>query len=296
MERKRKVLILNGDKWDKADLKQRISHLREKISNNNEFSKEEQDVLMNAIQKIENDEAVNCNAVRNEEGTENLIRDLLHENIDIIISKDAKTFNRIGNEDNLPILIASKCSVYSLDGKINTILDSQKSEAIMFYYMNASYRGRKNNRNKKHNLPKCEICKKQMLIADGCSIDTIIIDGKEINRIKVGDKYDVAEGINDEEFRCHDCGAKNGHYHHWGCDEERCPSCKKQLISCECKDVYIDSFENKFEALKHEKNREKINSLENQIKIIKDKIKEYEKEEETEDKIAVYIRKNSHAK
>ena len=152
-----------------------------------------------------------------------------------------------------------------------------------------------NSKSNKSDFSKCEICKKKMLMVDGCSVDTISIDGKTYERIKVGDVYDFVEGIEDKEFRCHDCNAQNGHFHHWGCDEERCPSCKKQLISCECKDVYIDSFENKFEASKYEKNREKIKSLENQINIINDKIKEYEKEE-TEDKIAIYLRKNSRTK
>ena len=34
--------------------------------------------------------------------------------------------------------------------------------------------------------------------------------------------------------RCHECGARPGHYHHVGCDAERCPVCGGQLISCDC--------------------------------------------------------------
>ena len=33
---------------------------------------------------------------------------------------------------------------------------------------------------------------------------------------------------------CHDCGAVEGQYHHFGCDMERCPFCGRQLISCHC--------------------------------------------------------------
>ena len=34
--------------------------------------------------------------------------------------------------------------------------------------------------------------------------------------------------------RCHDCGIENkhGHFHHFGCDMERCPKCDGQLLSC----------------------------------------------------------------
>ena len=35
---------------------------------------------------------------------------------------------------------------------------------------------------------------------------------------------------------CHDCGAPDGGYHHPGCDMERCPRCRGQLISCGCLD------------------------------------------------------------
>ena len=33
--------------------------------------------------------------------------------------------------------------------------------------------------------------------------------------------------------KCTDCGVADGEYHIPGCDQERCPLCGKQLISCE---------------------------------------------------------------
>lgn len=33
---------------------------------------------------------------------------------------------------------------------------------------------------------------------------------------------------------CHDCGAREGQLHDFGCDMERCPFCGHQLISCDC--------------------------------------------------------------
>lgn len=33
---------------------------------------------------------------------------------------------------------------------------------------------------------------------------------------------------------CHDCNIWPGGVHHEGCDMEKCPICKGQLISCDC--------------------------------------------------------------
>jgi hypothetical protein len=80
----------------------------------------------------------------------------------------------------------------------------------------------------------CSFCKKDMLKSDGCIKDMIVIDGKEFAQIKVGDPDDFFEG--QEDARCGDCNAKYGHYHHPGCDCERCPACGGQLISRGCLD------------------------------------------------------------
>jgi len=88
----------------------------------------------------------------------------------------------------------------------------------------------------------CEVCKREMLTAEGCGVGKIHIDGKVYERIKCGAENDFDPNMEDGE-RCHDCGATRGHYHHWGCDAERCPACGGQLIGCDREDVYIEDVE-----------------------------------------------------
>jgi rRNA maturation endonuclease Nob1 len=73
----------------------------------------------------------------------------------------------------------------------------------------------------------CDDCKQDMLEADGCTWPKIKI-GKRVYQRGVSDWCEP-------EGRCHDCGAKFGKTHHFGCDEERCPACGGQMITCDCK-------------------------------------------------------------
>jgi hypothetical protein len=79
-------------------------------------------------------------------------------------------------------------------------------------------------------MVKCDCCKKEMLKTNSCSLKfrCIKINGKIF--IRNTSEYDFNE-------RCHDCNIINkiGNIHHFGCDVERCPKCKRQLISCDCK-------------------------------------------------------------
>lgn len=81
----------------------------------------------------------------------------------------------------------------------------------------------------------CDLCGGRMLKEDGCTWPGLYSQGRYYKRIKYGE----------EEFtwgdeRCHDCGAKIGHYHHSNCDVEQCPICGGQLIDCECEFEYTD--------------------------------------------------------
>lgn len=79
----------------------------------------------------------------------------------------------------------------------------------------------------------CKICNGDMLKVNGCKPSTFIFEGRAYSRVKVGDAGDFHED-DSTDSRCSDCGAKYGYYHHEGCDCERCPVCKGQLLSCEC--------------------------------------------------------------
>lgn len=76
---------------------------------------------------------------------------------------------------------------------------------------------------------KCDLCQRHMLEADGCN-KTFFTGGKLRGRVD-RQPYPGGWGPNG---RCHDCGCKIGHYHHMGCDVERCPVCHNQMLGCEC--------------------------------------------------------------
>ncbi len=79
-------------------------------------------------------------------------------------------------------------------------------------------------------MAKCEYCGREMLVADGCAYSHLTLrDSRKVRRQKVGE-----EGWIEPGERCGDCGALYGHYHHPGCDIERCPICGMQALMCEC--------------------------------------------------------------
>lgn len=68
----------------------------------------------------------------------------------------------------------------------------------------------------------CNSCNQEMSTGVGCSANKTIEIGDE--------KFDSIAADRD----CHDCLCPKGTRHHPGCDMERCPKCRGQLISCGC--------------------------------------------------------------
>lgn len=89
----------------------------------------------------------------------------------------------------------------------------------------------------------CEDCKSDMHEVDGCIESKVLIGMKWYKR--------TTEHWCKEGERCHDCAAKYGEYHHFGCDIERCPKCGGQIISCDCIKVSL-----KFKTAKKRRNEQ----------------------------------------
>ena len=101
-------------------------------------------------------------------------------------------------------------------------------------------------------MVKCLDCEQEMLEAQGCTLK--YVEGlreyarsptasgtmhyiPECTRSEMRERLKYGEdGYTDDEehVQCRDCGAKRSHLHHFGCDMERCPKCKGQMISCGC--------------------------------------------------------------
>jgi hypothetical protein len=76
-------------------------------------------------------------------------------------------------------------------------------------------------------MGRCEFCQAEMLTATSCTTSTAGRRpyGSERGRTELGIPF---------QARCPDCGVCLGGFHHRNCDQEQCPDCDGQAISCPC--------------------------------------------------------------
>lgn len=76
-------------------------------------------------------------------------------------------------------------------------------------------------------MAECNWCKKDML-------DDTVISCVGNLTVEFPDSTALPAVRHDREERCPDCNIPRGGTHHPNCDQERCPKCAGQLISCGC--------------------------------------------------------------
>ena len=76
----------------------------------------------------------------------------------------------------------------------------------------------------------CDDCDLEMNEAGSCVVDEFLIRGERFARIR---QVSPPVGPNG---RCGECGIQRMGFHHFGCDMEPCPKCRRQLLSCGCGD------------------------------------------------------------
>lgn len=59
---------------------------------------------------------------------------------------------------------------------------------------------------------------------------TLVIEGHQYPRLRFGRERPLRTDVT----TCHDCAVVVGEFHVPGCDNEQCPRCHLQLISCGC--------------------------------------------------------------
>lgn len=76
----------------------------------------------------------------------------------------------------------------------------------------------------------CLWCGREMASADSCTVAAFHVAGRAFEMVA----YGAEPGGGAVRPRCGGCGVARGGHHHPGCDWQRCPSCRGQMITCGC--------------------------------------------------------------
>lgn len=78
----------------------------------------------------------------------------------------------------------------------------------------------------------CPFCGSEMSSGRSCTVDALHVGGRRyrLAPFKPG-RGQRGPGAG----RCGDCGVARGGLHHPGCELQRCPRCRRQLLSCGCR-------------------------------------------------------------
>jgi hypothetical protein len=77
----------------------------------------------------------------------------------------------------------------------------------------------------------CRWCEQEMTAASSCTIAAFHLDGRAVSMVAFGSE----PGWRTLRLRCGDCGVARGGHHHPGCDVQRCPVCRGQMLTCGCR-------------------------------------------------------------
>ena len=82
---------------------------------------------------------------------------------------------------------------------------------------------------------RCPCCNGRYNEVNGCVYQTVHFAGDRSGQRISYQPYDKKRPRHTNDYgRCPDCGCRPGFMHHPNCDQEDCPLCGHQLISCGC--------------------------------------------------------------